>query len=125
MKLTIKAGEKLFINGAVIRSDKKITLEIINDAIFLLENHVMQKEEANTPLKQLYFTGQILLMDPENANEIFPIFVNMLTQLLKTSTNRDILFGLKDCADLAQQGKVFEILKILRSLFAYENKIKN
>ncbi|WP_369075704.1 flagellar biosynthesis repressor FlbT, partial [Escherichia coli] len=43
MKITLKPGEKLFLNGAVVRSDKKITLELVNDAVFLLENHVMQK----------------------------------------------------------------------------------
>lgn len=123
MKITLRPGEKLFLNGAVIRSDKKITLELVNDAIFLLENHVIQKEETNTPLKQLYFAGQIMLMDPQCGDETFPIFVNMLTELLKTFSDADILFSLKDCADLAQKGKIFEILKIVRGLFPREAEI--
>lgn len=125
MKITLKPGEKLFINGGVIRSNKKITIELINDVVFLLENHVMQKEDTTTPLKQLYFTGQVMLMDPKNADEAFPLFVNMLTNLLKTFSDQEILFGLKDCADLAQTGKIFEILKIIRSLFPREEEILN
>ncbi len=125
MKITLKPGEKLFLNGAVVRSDKKITLELVNDAVFLLENHVMQKEETDTPLKQLYFTGQIMLMDPQCGVETFPIFVDMLSKLLKTFSDSTILFSLKDCADLAQKGKIFEILKIVRGLFSREAEIMN
>lgn len=123
MKITLKPGEKLFLNGAVIRSDKKITLELINDAVFLLENHIIQKEETNTPLKQLYFAGQIILMDPTNSEANLPIFLEMLGSLLRTFTDLDIIFALKDCAELAQKGKFFEILRIIRGLFPREAEI--
>ncbi|MDN5249013.1 flagellar biosynthesis repressor FlbT [Bartonella sp. TP] len=123
MKITLKAGEKLFINGAVIASDKKVTLELINDAVFLLENHVLQKEDTDTPLKQLYFAAQIMLMEPKNMELAFPVFVNMLQQLLKTFSDIDIIYGLSECVELAQSGKMFEILKILRGLFGREAEI--
>ena len=64
MKIGLKAGERLFINGAVIRADKKTNIELMNDAVFLLEAHVLQPEEATTPLRQLYFILQTMIMDP-------------------------------------------------------------
>ena len=64
MNITLRAGERLFINGAVIRVDRKATIELLNDVTFLLENHVMQADQATTPLRQVYFAVQVMLMDP-------------------------------------------------------------
>ena len=43
MNITLHAGEKLYINGAVIRVDRKAKIELLNDVTFLLENHVLPK----------------------------------------------------------------------------------
>ena len=64
MNITLRAGEKLYINGAVIRVDRKATIELLNDVTFLLENHVLQASQATTPLRQIYFAVQVMLMDP-------------------------------------------------------------
>ena len=46
MLLKLRAGEKLYINGAVIKVERKATIELLNDATFLLEAHVIQPDEA-------------------------------------------------------------------------------
>ena len=46
MNITLRAGERFFINGAVIRIDRKASIELLNEVTFLLENHVIQAEEA-------------------------------------------------------------------------------
>ncbi len=62
LKISLKPNEKIYVNGAVIRTDRKVTLEFLNDVQFLLENHVLQPEDASTPLRQLYFIVQVMLM---------------------------------------------------------------
>ena len=52
--LYLRANERIFINGAVFKVDRKVSIELLNDTTFLLENHILQKEDATTPLKQLY-----------------------------------------------------------------------
>ena len=64
MHISLRAGEKIYINGAVLCADRKVSLELLNDATFLLEAHVMKVESATTPLRQLYFIVQIMLMNP-------------------------------------------------------------
>ncbi|OYW35186.1 MAG: hypothetical protein B7Z45_06885 [Azorhizobium sp. 12-66-6] len=39
MQLTLRPGEKIYVNGAVLRVDRKVTLELLNDVTFLLESH--------------------------------------------------------------------------------------
>jgi len=67
LKISLKPNEKIYINGAVIRVDRKVTVELMNDVQFLLENHVIQADDASTPLKQLYFILQVMLMNPAGA----------------------------------------------------------
>ena len=62
MHISLRAGEKFYINGAVLRVDRKVSIELLNDATFLLEAHVMHVEDVTTPLRQLYFIVQIMLM---------------------------------------------------------------
>jgi len=123
MRLTLKAHEKLFLNGAVIRFDRKTKLEILNNAHFLLEAHVLQADETNTPLKQLYYAAQIMLMEPTGSQQAATLFQEMLARLTRTTTNKTILNALDDCGELAAQSRIFDILKLIRSLFALEAEI--
>ena len=61
MRISLRAGERIYINGAVLRAERKLTFELLNNASFLLENHIIQAEEATTPLRQLYFALQAAL----------------------------------------------------------------
>lgn len=54
-KITLKGGERIYINGAVLKMDRKVGVELLNEATFLLEQHILQPEGATTPLRQLYF----------------------------------------------------------------------
>lgn len=125
MRITLKANEKLFLNGAVIRADKKVTLELLNDATFLLQSHVLQEEDTTTPLKQLYYAGQMILMNPLNKESNFLIFESMLSRTLVVFSDEEILSSLKKCAFLVEEGRIFEILKIIRSLYDREESLIN
>ena len=60
----MRAGERIYVNGAVLRVDRKVALELVNDVMFLLEGQVMQAADATTALRQLYFIVQLMLMSP-------------------------------------------------------------
>ena len=51
LKISLKPNEKIYINGAVVKVDRKVSIEFLNDVQFLLENHVLQAEQASTPLR--------------------------------------------------------------------------
>ena len=125
MHISLKAGEKLFLNGAVFQVDRKVTLELLNDATFLLESHVMQPEETTTPLRQLYFVAQSLLVDPANADAARGLFFRQLASLMTTFTKPAILMNLDDAGRLVGEGRTFEALKALRGMFPLEEAILN
>ena len=52
MKISLRAGERIYINGAVLRVDRKVSVELVNDVMFLLEGQVMQTSDSTTALRQ-------------------------------------------------------------------------
>ena len=87
IQISLKAGERIYLNGAVVRSDRKVTLQLLNEVVFILESHVMQAEETTTPLRQLYFVVQALLMDPRNADATRDLFRQMHASTMASFTN--------------------------------------
>ena len=87
MKITLRAGEKVYINGAILCADRKVSLEFLNDVTFLLESHVLQADETTTPLRQLYYAAQIMLINPLIRHEASVTFKRMLANLLATFAN--------------------------------------
>ena len=122
LRISLRAGERIFINGAVLKVDRKTTLEFLNDVTFLLESHVMQAEQATTPLRQLYFIVQMMLMDPANADGPKDLFGKSLPAMLKTYSNGDILEGLLEIEALIERNRTFESLKRLRALIPIEDR---
>jgi flagellar biosynthesis repressor protein FlbT len=120
MHLGLKAGERFYINGAVLRVDRKVNIELLNDVRFLLEAHVMQPEDTTTPLRQLYFTVQMLLVDPENAETADVLFRALMASMLDTFENETIRAGLKTASGQVETGRLFDALKTLRGLFPLE-----
>jgi flagellar protein FlbT len=120
MLLKLRAGEKLYINGAVIRTERKATIELLNDATFLLEAHVLQPEEADTPLRQLYFVLQTQLMDREGATVARQMFRSMLPATRDAFGLGAVAEGLRAVEASVECGRVFEALKTIRGLFRLE-----
>ena len=123
LKISLKANEKIYVNGAVIKTDRKVTLEFLNNVQFLLENHVLQAEDARTPLRQVYFTVQIMLITPENADDARRLFNQLLPRLLDSFTNERIRAGLKHVEELVSNGQVYDALKDSRALYPIEDEI--
>ncbi len=120
MNITLRAGEKLYINGAVIRVDRKATIELLNDVTFLLENHVMQVDQATTPLRQIYFAVQVALMDPSALETATTLSGRLIEGALQVFLNPALLAGLKTVASQIERSRNFEALKTLRGLFPLE-----
>ncbi|WP_163267320.1 flagellar biosynthesis repressor FlbT [Chelativorans alearense] len=123
LKISLKAGEKIYVNGAVIKVDRKVSLEFLNDVQFLLQNHVLQPEDAKTPLRQLYFIVQIMLMNPDGGDNAHELFRRTLANLLATFRNEPVLAGLKHVDTLVCEGQVYEALKAIRALYPLEEEI--
>ncbi|MDX3926362.1 MAG: flagellar biosynthesis repressor FlbT [Shinella sp.] len=125
LRISLKSGERIFVNGAVLRVDRKVAIEFLNDVTFLLENHVLQPEQATTPLRQLYFIAQMILINPEGAEQTVAMFRKSVIMLLTCFKDEEVLAELKRVDGLVTQGRAFEALKAIRALYPIEERILN
>jgi flagellar biosynthesis repressor protein FlbT len=117
MRFSLKAGERIFINGAVLTVSQKVTLSLLNEARFLLESHVLQVTEATTPMRQLYFVAQSILINPQEADMVIGAFRKLYDSILLFTTDEPAKEALRRAADLVEANRIFEALKLIRTLF--------
>ncbi|HXT06481.1 MAG TPA: flagellar biosynthesis repressor FlbT [Roseiarcus sp.] len=120
MNITLRSGERIYINGAVLRVDRKATLELMNDATFLLETHVMKAEDATTPLRQVYFVVQVMLMDPASARNTAELAASLIAKAREAFDSPQIRRGLDGILELIGRSRYFEAMKALRLMYAIE-----
>lgn len=123
LRIFLRPGEKVFLNGAVLRADRKVSLEVLNDVSFLLESHVIQAHETTTPLRQLYFIVQAILINPAEAGDARALYRSSHDLMSQTVSNPQIKQGLAAVEDCMREERTFEALKIIRQLFPVEQEI--
>ena len=66
LRITLKDGEKIIVNGAVLRSVGRTSLCVENKVTLLRGRDVMSPDDANTPAKRLYFACMMAYIDEES-----------------------------------------------------------
>jgi flagellar biosynthesis repressor protein FlbT len=120
MQIHLKKGEKLYLNGAVIRAEQRCTIELMNNVTFLLETHIMQQEDARTPLQQLYFVVQTMLMEPENSGLTKELYWHQSACFAAAVSNADLISGIQAADSSVKNQRYFEALKAIRKLLPLE-----
>lgn len=123
MHITLRANEKIFINGAVLKVDRKTSIELMNDAVFLLEAHVIHERDATTPLRQLYYIVQLMLMEPGERFENKAMFQQQIAAMQAVYVEPAILDGLVKVGAMVSKARHFEALKMIRSLLPVEDRL--
>lgn len=123
LRIVLRAGERVFLNGAVIKVDRKVGIELMNDVVFLLEQHVLKPEETTTPLRQLYFMIQMMLMDPALHMKAQTMATESIATQLETFTDPRIRQGLLEVEQSVQSERPLDALKRVRALFPIEEEL--
>ncbi|WP_319532069.1 flagellar biosynthesis repressor FlbT [uncultured Cohaesibacter sp.] len=123
MRLTFKSGERLYINGAVFRFPQRTTIELLNNAEFLLESQIMQMDETTTPMRQLYYIAQMILTSPTNAKDAQTTFMHFARSLTQSINHYSLCAGLQEVVDMVNSGKTYDAMKKIRELYPLEDSI--
>ena len=83
LTLRLKPGERLIVNGAVIRNHgtRALELEVLNHATMLHERDLMVPEQADTPLRNLYFLVQMMHLEPEQHDLHYRPFIELAARI--------------------------------------------
>jgi flagellar biosynthesis repressor protein FlbT len=123
LRLSLKSGETLFLNGAVIRVDRRVSLELLNDAQFLLSQHVVNASDTTTPLKQLYYIIQTMLMVPDSVADAQRLYHQCMIAIAQAFDDHSILAGLVEINRHIEAASPYDALKALRRLLPREAEL--
>ncbi|AHB47748.1 flagellar biosynthesis repressor FlbT [Hyphomicrobium nitrativorans NL23] len=122
-RVTLRPGERVFINGAVLAWDGRGSFDILNDVPYLLEHEILHAQQTVTPLRQLYYILQTMVLEPDGMETTREIFTQTMDALSGAFSNAEILAGLAAIRWQVAEGAVFPALKMLRTLVPIEDQI--
>jgi flagellar protein FlbT len=121
LKLKLKPGERVVINGAVIvNGDRATTITLQNFAQIVRETDVMQEDEADTPVKRTYYVAQLMLLDDEHAEQYRPRFDALMADLQGVFINPEVRSHLDVALAEANGGNYYKAMAALRKVMKYE-----
>ena len=124
LKLSLKPGEKIAINGAVIvNGDRRGTLVVHNKASILRERDIMQQEEANTPARRVYFPIMMMYLDESEHTEYYSEFSARMSEFMEAVSTPHVL---KLCVEISKEvinGKYYAALRLCWNLIEFEREI--
>lgn len=125
LKIELKPGERAVLNGVVIEgaSDGRTEFVILNRATIMRERHIIKEEDANTPVKRLYFALQMLYIEPMQKETYLPLFSRYAADLENTLTLPTLKFALEQIVACAKDEVFYEALKICRAMMETEERL--
>ena len=125
LKITLKAGERMILGGAVVvnanRSNCKLLIE--NKVPILRQNDIMTTDEANTPCRRIYFSIQLMYIDEAHLATHHDTFWELVKEVAAAAPSTT---GLIDqIGEQILQGRYYQALKLTKELIAYEQEVIN
>jgi flagellar protein FlbT len=123
LKLSLKPGERLVLNGAVIQNgDRRASLLLQNKAAVLREKDIMQPDEANTPARRVYFPVMMMYLENADSETWYSEFALRMTEFMGALRNPGIL---AECVSISRDvmaGEYYKALTRCRKLIEYEDE---
>ena len=82
LKVKLADGERMIVNGALIRASGRVTMELQNRAVILRGKELMDPAEATTPARKLYYATMMAYIDEADRSTHQDRIVQGLRDLL-------------------------------------------
>ena len=122
LKLSLRDGEKVVINGAVLRSAGRSEVLVMNEAAILRGRDIMTPETADTPAKRLYFACMMAYLEPRNLEDHQQSILTLLGELLGALESAEAKALCLSFAHHVAQLDFYRALGDCRQLIAYEEE---
>jgi len=120
LRISLRDGEKMIVNGAVLRAIGRTDFVVENNVSLLRGREVMSAEDAVTPARRLYFACMMAYIDPKSQSRHQDAIVQYLGDLLGAL---EALEAKAICARFAHKvatGNYYRALADCRLLIDYE-----
>jgi len=122
LKITLKPGERMIIDGAVITNgNTKSNFIIENPVPILRDKDILNTENAKTPARRIYFSIQLMYVDEKNLTEHHKLYWKLVKEFLDAAPRA---LGIIDrISEAILNGSYYQALKTCKKLIAYEEEV--
>ncbi len=122
LRISLKAGERLIVGGAVVKNGKsRCDLLIENDVPILRGREVLGLDEADSPCRRIVFAIQLMYVDPGHAAEHQALYDQLVRDVVQASPSMTPL--ITEIGERIAAGQFYPALKVGRMLIAYEEEL--
>lgn len=123
LKLSLKPGEKIVLNGAVVANgDRRASLIVHNKASILRERDIMKEEDVNTPAKRIYFPIMLMYLDDSDFNKYYDEFILRMTEFLSVVEAPEIIERCVTISKDVMARNYYKALVNCKKILAYEEE---
>ncbi|MBM3570445.1 MAG: flagellar biosynthesis repressor FlbT [Alphaproteobacteria bacterium] len=123
LKISLKPGEKFVINGAVIQNgERRTNLVLHNKASILREKDILLPENAQTPVRRIYFAIMMMYLDPDAEKAYHQEFVRRVAEFINAIRNPAILTDCITIIDNVYSRDFYGALLTCKKLLPYEQE---
>ncbi len=121
LKLSLRPGERVAINGAVIvNGDRRASFVFETRANVLRERDIMQPDEANSPARRVYLPVMLMALEGRKRRALLSEFETRISEFAGVVTDRGALdLCLKIAARVANDD-FYKALACCRELLEFE-----
>jgi flagellar protein FlbT len=122
LKLKLKAGEKVYINGALVENGRSSAeLHVLNKVTILREKDILLEADADTPCKKVYFAVQSLYLEPANEAHVIRYLSKLSIEIVRAAPSAFLYIDrIHECV----LGKrYYSALRQTRELIQYEEEL--
>ncbi|WP_159980833.1 flagellar biosynthesis repressor FlbT [Novosphingobium sp. 18050] len=120
LRISLRNGEPVIVNGAVLRAVGRTDLVLENGATILRGREVMKPQDADTPAKQLYFACMMAYIDPADIARHQQTLLQRLETLMTALESPEAKGVCVHFAEKVAIGQFYQALGECRWLIAYE-----
>ncbi|MPS71229.1 flagellar biosynthesis repressor FlbT [Novosphingobium aerophilum] len=120
LRISLRNGEPVIVNGAVLRAVGRTDLMVENGATILRGRDVMKPEEADTPARQLYFACMMAYIDQADLPRHQQALLERLETLMDALQSHEAKAVCIRFAQKVATGQFYAALADCRWLIGYE-----
>jgi flagellar protein FlbT len=123
LKLTLRPRERFVLNGGVlINGDRRSDLIIENQVSLLRERDVLQPDEADTPMKRIYFTIMMMYLDGGLEGDYYDQFTDLMTDFMCAVTTKGVVEKCHRILDDVHEQRFYTAMMMSKSLLPFEKE---
>jgi flagellar protein FlbT len=123
LKLTLRPRERFVLNGSVLTNgDRRSDLIVENQVSLLRERDVLQPDEADTPMKRIYFTIMMMYLDGGLEGDYYDQFTDLMTDFMCAVTTKGVVEKCHRILDDVHEQRFYTAMMMSKALLPFEKE---